>query len=100
MASYKDTFTFTTVIDQIQKNRTAKKCSENGQQQSTTQKILNGRPQGERTTARSRLRLLADVNGLRHMLVKIWRKMAEDRREKPVIVREAKVRLKRTIQPM
>jgi hypothetical protein len=38
-----------------------------------------------------------DVNALRNMGVRQWRKKAEDRRELAGIVREAKVKLKRTI---
>jgi hypothetical protein len=39
------------------------------------------------------------VNDLRNMGVKQWRKKAENRGEWAGIVREAKVKLKRTVQP-
>jgi hypothetical protein len=63
------------------------------------QKILKGRPEGKRSIGRPRLRQLDDVNDLRNMGVRQQRKKAEDRREWTGIVREAEVKLKRTVQP-
>jgi hypothetical protein len=47
------------------------------------QKILDGRPEGKRSTGRlrPRLRWLDDVNNLRNVGVRQRRKKAEDRRE-------------------
>jgi hypothetical protein len=81
----------------VQKNRITRTCSENGEQQVTT-KILDGTPKGKRSIGRPRLRwLYDDVNYLRNMGVRQWRKMAEDRREWAGIVREATVKPKSTV---
>jgi hypothetical protein len=62
------------------------------------QKILDGRPKGKRSIGRPRLRWLDDdVNDLRNMGVRQWRKKAEDGQEWAGVVREAKVKLKWTI---
>jgi hypothetical protein len=62
------------------------------------QKMLHGRPGGKRNIGRPRLRRLdVGVKDLRNTGVRQWRKKAEDRREWAGIVREAKVKLKRTI---
>jgi hypothetical protein len=63
------------------------------------QKILDTRPQEKRSTGRPRLRWLDDVaNDLRNMEARQCGKKAEDRRKWGVL-REAKVKLKRTVQP-
>jgi hypothetical protein len=63
-----------------------------------SQQILDGRPEGKRSFGRPRLRWLDDdVNDLRNMGVRQWRKKAEERGEWARIVREAKVKLQRII---
>jgi hypothetical protein len=63
-----------------------------------SQFFCGGRPEGKRSIGRPRLRWLDDdVNYLRNMGVKHWRKKAEDKRKCPGIVREAKVKLRMTI---
>jgi hypothetical protein len=44
-------------------------------------KILGGRPEGKSSIGRPRLRWLDDVNDLKSMGVRQWRKKAEDRGE-------------------
>jgi hypothetical protein len=64
------------------------------------QKILDGRPEVIRSIRTPRKgQLDDDVNDLRNMGVRQWRKNAEDRRESARIVRETKVKLRRTIWP-
>jgi hypothetical protein len=57
----------------------ARTCSDNGEQQ-VPQKIVNGTPEGKRSSGRSRLRWLDNVlNDLRIMGVRQCRKKAEGR---------------------
>jgi hypothetical protein len=58
---------------------------------------VDGRPEGKRSIRRPRLRWLDDMNDLRNMVVSQWRNKAEDRREWAGMVREAKIKLRRTI---
>jgi hypothetical protein len=62
------------------------------------QRVLDGRPEGKRSTERPRVRWLDDVvNNLRNMGVRQWSKKAEDRREWTGIRREVKVKFKKTV---
>jgi hypothetical protein len=77
----------------------ARTCSENGKQRGTT-KSRGGRPEGKRNIGRPRLRWLDDdMNDLRNMGIRQLRKKPEDRQEGKGIVRETKVKLKRTVYP-
>jgi hypothetical protein len=56
--------------------------------------IFNAKPEGRRGVGRPRLRWLDDVEAdIKALGVKRWRIKAQDRKEWPAIVREAKVKL-------